>query len=93
MLLVASLPEFAAARQGILLPCISRVLNRAFEIYYDRVTGDVGCSKRFGRTYHIRSIRWGAGLLMDATASALAWNAKASSIKPNNSIVPVNPAA
>lgn len=92
MLSVASLPEFVA-RQTKLLPYLSRFLSRAFDVYYDRRTGDVGCSRRFGHTYHIGSIRWGAGLLMDATAAALAWEARANSANITGSSASANAAA
>jgi hypothetical protein len=93
MLSVASLPEFDAAAQTKLLTHVSRVLNHAFHLYYDRRTGDVGCSRRFGRTYHIGSIRWGAGLLMDATAAALAWDARAHCANLTESSALAKPAA
>jgi hypothetical protein len=48
-------------------------LRHALDRFYDPETGDVASFRLYGATYRIRSIRWGAGLLMEATAEALAW--------------------
>lgn len=50
---------------------LPRMVGHAYKSYYDRKTADVACFHRFGKTYQVRSLRWGAALLMDATAAFL----------------------
>lgn len=53
------------------------VIDRALDLLYEPSSGDVASHRRFGRCYNIRSIRWGAGSLMESIATYLADNAPA----------------
>lgn len=70
-LLAASLvvPDDALARRARAFAPV--VLERAFRRLY-RDDGDVASEERFLIRTHLRSVRWGSGLLMEATAAALA---------------------
>lgn len=61
--------ELAGRARGL----VPRILDYVFKSYYNASTGDVACLERHGKTYDVRSIRWGSGLLMQATAAALLW--------------------
>lgn len=48
-----------------------RLLAEAFSRLLDRKTGEVACFKRFGLRYHIGSIRWGSGALLEAVGRVM----------------------
>ena len=77
MLAVLALPGLQNQRLKVSLSVlVPEVLNQAYRLYFNARTGDVGSSCRFAKTQHLKSIRWGAGLLMDATTEFLAAQAK-----------------
>jgi hypothetical protein len=74
LLSIHRLPGF---HEGQKADRIRRTLNwlidHALCTLYIPSTGDVGCYRRFGTLYDIRSIRWGSGLLKEALSRILAW--------------------
>jgi hypothetical protein len=48
----------------------SKMLDRALELINPK-TGDVACTRIYGRKYHLRSLRWGSGPLLEAISYAL----------------------
>ncbi len=76
LLAVARLPALDSRLRGRILERVPRILACAIALFYNPSTGDVGCNRRFGKTYCVRSIRWGSGPLLEAISECLRWNAE-----------------
>ena len=74
MLSAAALPDVLPLElRDRVLKLVPHVLLHAYRVYYNARTSDVASYCKWGTTYQVKSIRWGAGLLMDATIASLIW--------------------